>query len=119
MDNSVTVAHELCFRSFVHLVSAVRKPVRDFQGQIPLRVVVEEFDKYNLWAGNVGANSKHYETSLDYRLRDASLYKTQVSRISCPGGALHFRGILFPQSSVLIGGMNSLCWHLIRTAYYC
>lgn len=97
MDNRVRVAHDLCFKSFEHLVSAVRKPIRDFQGQIPLREVLEEFDKYNLWAGNVGANSRHYETSLDYRLRDASLYKTQVGRTSWPSGGVHwhmtFQGI--------------------------
>lgn len=42
--------------------------------------LLEEFDKYCLWAGNVGAghSGKTYKLSLDYRLREASFYKDQV-----------------------------------------
>lgn len=43
----------------------------------------EEFDKYKVWAGNVGApySRKHSQISLDYRLREASFYKTHVLRL--------------------------------------
>jgi hypothetical protein len=42
--------------------------------------LLEEFDKYCLWASNVGAghSGKTYKLSLDYRLREASFYKDQV-----------------------------------------
>lgn len=43
----------------------------------------DQFDRYKLWAGNVGAaHSGHtYALSLDYRLREASFYKEQVTRL--------------------------------------
>jgi hypothetical protein len=43
-------------------------------------VFLDEFDKYRLWAGNVGAahvGSKQ-KLSLDYRLRESTLYRDQV-----------------------------------------
>ncbi|KAI9769209.1 MAG: hypothetical protein M1840_004338 [Geoglossum simile] len=80
MEPSISDAHTKCFLSFVELLSAIENPVRDFRGQVPLEDVVEEFGKYKLWAGNVGAahSGKRYEISLDYRLKEASFYKTQT-----------------------------------------
>jgi hypothetical protein len=45
-----------------------------------LKDVQEEFDKYKMWAGNVGAahSAKSYEISLDYPLREASFLKNLV-----------------------------------------
>ncbi|KAF8535327.1 hypothetical protein BDD12DRAFT_797171 [Trichophaea hybrida] len=80
MDSLIADAHAKCFLSFLELISAIENPVRDFQDQAPLKDVLEEFGKYKLWAGNVGAahSGKRYQISLDYRLREASFYKTQV-----------------------------------------
>jgi hypothetical protein len=80
MEPLISEAHRKCFCSFAELISAIETPAKDFQGQATLKDVLEEFDKYKLWAGNVGAahSGKRYQISLDYRLREASFYKTQV-----------------------------------------
>lgn len=77
----ISQAHAKCYFSFAELIEAIKKPVRDFRGQLPLNQVQDEFDKYKLWAGNVGAahSEKRFELSLDYRLREANFYKNQVN----------------------------------------
>jgi hypothetical protein len=77
----ISEAHSKCYYSFEELIVAIQNPVRNFDSQLRLSQVQDEFDKYKLWAGNVGAAhwGKRYEISLDYRLREASFYKTQVS----------------------------------------
>jgi len=80
MANLISEAHAKCYFAFEDLIEAIKNPVRDFHHQMTLKQVEEEFDKYNLWAGNVGAanSGKRYQISLDYRLREASFYKSQV-----------------------------------------
>jgi hypothetical protein len=79
----VSDAYAKCYFAFGNLIDAIHHPVRDFEDQIPLKDVQEEFDKYKIWAGNVGAahSGKRYEISLDYRLREASFFKNQVLSI--------------------------------------
>lgn len=79
----ISDAHSRCCLSFEQLISGLQHPVRDFKEHLPVEAVQEEFDKYNIWAGNVGAAhaGKRYEISLDYRLREASFFKEQVSLI--------------------------------------
>jgi hypothetical protein len=55
MYTLISDAHAKFFLSFSELISAIEHPVRDFGDQTPLKEVLEEFDKYKLWAGNVGA----------------------------------------------------------------
>jgi hypothetical protein len=45
-------------------------------------IVDSEFDKYKLWAANVGAmhSGEQYDLSLDYRLRESPFYRDRVSR---------------------------------------
>jgi hypothetical protein len=76
----ISDAHAKCYFAFEDLIDAIQHPVRDFKDQVPLKDVQEEFDKYKIWAGNVGAahSVKRYEISLDYRLREASFFKIQV-----------------------------------------
>lgn len=76
----ISYAHAKCYFAFEQLVIALQHPVRDFGDQLPVKDVQEEFDKYKIWAGNVGAahSGKRYEISLDYRLREASFFKDQV-----------------------------------------
>lgn len=77
---SISQAHSKCFSSFSDLISATVGSVQGFADQAPLNDVADEFDKYKLWAANVGAahSGDLYKISLDYRLREASFYKTQV-----------------------------------------
>lgn len=81
-ESLISDVHAQCFVSFVALIDAIDNPVRDFRDQSPfiLNHVQESFDKYKIWAGNVGAAhaGKRYQISLDYRLREASFYKAQV-----------------------------------------
>lgn len=76
----ISDSHDKCFRSFAALITAIRHPVRDFGDQIPLWEVMNEFDRYKIWAGNVGAMHKgrQYQISLDYRLSEAAFYRQQV-----------------------------------------
>jgi hypothetical protein len=83
MAELVSSAHARCFFAFESLIRALKQPARDFQDQISPRDVQNEFDKYRIWAGNVGAahSGKRYEISLDYRLREASFLREQVSKL--------------------------------------
>ncbi|KAK0507602.1 hypothetical protein JMJ35_010125 [Cladonia borealis] len=76
----ISDSHDKCFRSFTALTTAIRHPVRDFGDQIPPWEVMNEFDRYKIWAGNVGAMHKgrQYQISLDYRLSEAAFYRQQV-----------------------------------------
>jgi hypothetical protein len=76
----ISHTHAKCYFAFEQLLDAIRHPVRDFGQQIPLKDVQEEFNKYKIFAGNVGAahSGKLYEISLDYRLREATFLKNQV-----------------------------------------
>ena len=81
MAPAISDRHFECFASFTKLVSAVEKSDRAFEDQAPTQAVLNEFDRYKVWAGNMGAAhfGKRYPISLDYRLREASFYKDQVS----------------------------------------
>jgi len=83
MAEIVSSAHARCFFAFESLIRALKQPARDFQDQISPRDVHNEFDKYTIWAGNVGAahSGKRYEISLDYRLREASFLREQVLKL--------------------------------------
>lgn len=82
MDICNSEAHAKCVSSFHEVVSAIENSVRDFQDEAPsiLEEMVESFDRYKLWAGNVGAayQGKYYENSLDCPREEGSLYETQV-----------------------------------------
>ncbi|KAI4157301.1 MAG: hypothetical protein LQ342_008398 [Letrouitia transgressa] len=79
----ISDSHHRCFLAFEQLVDALQHPARDLGDQIPLKDVQEEFGKYKIWAGNVGAahSGKRYEISLDYRLREASFLRHHVLRL--------------------------------------
>ena len=72
--------HDKCFWSFTALATAVKLPVRNYGDQIKPWEVMNEFDRYKIWAGNVGAmhRGRRYQISLDYRLSEANFYKQQV-----------------------------------------
>lgn len=76
----ISDSHAGCILTFKDLINTTQHPVRNFGDQIPLEDVKEEFSKYKVWAGNVGAahSGKRYEISLDYRLREASFLRDQV-----------------------------------------
>ncbi|ORY02184.1 hypothetical protein BCR34DRAFT_667757 [Clohesyomyces aquaticus] len=76
----ISDSHSKCYIAFESLVEALDRPSRDFSTQLPPKSIREEFDKYRIWAGNVGAphSGRRYDISLDYRLREASFLKKQI-----------------------------------------
>lgn len=72
---SIAQRHQECYSAFQDLCDAAQGSERHHDG------FSDEFDKYTLWAGNVGAahSGTAFKLSLDYRLREASAYKDQVS----------------------------------------
>jgi len=79
----ISNSHEKCFFAFQDLLDALQRPARDLGDQVRANDVQEEFGKYKIWAGNVGAahSGKRYEISLDYRLREASFLAHQVLKL--------------------------------------
>jgi hypothetical protein len=79
---SIVQAHFACldaFESFLELPALdPGSPRLDHQA------IRDAFDKYKLWAGNMGAmhSGEQWKMSLDYRLREASFYKVQVLTLS-------------------------------------
>lgn len=73
--------HFRCCHAFGELLKASASPVHESRGtQISHEIVESEFDKYKLWAANVGAmhHGDRYEISLDYRLRESPFYRDRV-----------------------------------------
>lgn len=82
MGGSIAESHTVCVDLFAALLSVIKQHPTSH----PLLEtdVQDEFDKYSMWAGNVGAafSGQNYRRSLDYRLREASFYKEQVCKSS-------------------------------------
>jgi len=74
-DHVIAQRHIGCHFAFQQLCEAAQGS-KEYHHHL-----LDEFDKYSLWAGNVGAgySGKTYKLSLDYRLREASFYKDQVT----------------------------------------
>jgi len=89
MHESIAQIHTHCVSIFIAFISALSSSYRWDDRD----AAQDTFDKYRLWAGNVGAmhSGTRYKSSLDYRLREASFYKDQVSRFhpKCTHGDLH------------------------------
>jgi hypothetical protein len=65
-------------KAFDNLLSSVLHSTLPMNSTQLRRDAIRERDRYQLWARNVGASSRKYKFSLDYRLRDALLYKDKV-----------------------------------------
>jgi len=78
MHESIAQIHTHCVSIFIAFIGALSSSYR----WDDRNATQDAFDKYRLWAGNVGAmhSGTRYESSLDYRLRESSFYKHQVSR---------------------------------------
>lgn len=72
MAKSISASHDECIKVFEELLSLSQST--DVSADIQ-----NEFGRYKVWAGNVGAAGHTYRISLDYRLKDASFYRDRVS----------------------------------------
>jgi hypothetical protein len=81
MESTISQAHSTCTVAFLAFIEALQSS-SDHQH---LDEAHDAFDRYRLWAGNMGAmhNGQKYRMSLDYRLREASFYKLQVFWLAC------------------------------------
>jgi len=86
-EATAAFAHAKCYRAFEELLVALQSPFRNYQDQLPVDEVAEEFQKYTIWAGNVGAarSGKDYKISRDYRFRESSFFKKHVSKFVFQG----------------------------------
>ena len=78
---AIASAHVRCQAAFESLIEASK--IDPTNNGIELEELHELSGKYKLWAGNVGAihHGKRYEISLDYRLREATLFRDQILQI--------------------------------------
>jgi hypothetical protein len=80
-DQAIAEAHFRCIDAFEALLDDVRAQAAGWR--LPEQGIHDVYDKYRLWAGNLGAmhSGQNWKQSLDYRLREASFYKVQVMAI--------------------------------------
>lgn len=74
----IVSAHLGCLQSFNRLLQLIPNSDLISPDTQLVKRVRDEFERYQLWAGNVGAGHSKYKLSLDYRLEDASFYSEQV-----------------------------------------
>jgi hypothetical protein len=68
-----------CGRYFHGLIEALPKSPR-FAAQVKSTEVIDEFDRFKSWAGNIAAHRKG-RRSLEYRLRDAPHLKEETRHL--------------------------------------
>ena len=80
MASTVAHWHGVCIQSFDKLSRALRSADPHREQQMPLSSVFDEYGRFNVWAGNIGAGAAG-RVSMDYRLREASHIKEQVIKL--------------------------------------
>ncbi|PNP61392.1 hypothetical protein FNYG_13875 [Fusarium nygamai] len=68
-----------CSSSFSRVIKSLGTSTSDANDGIPLKGIANEYSRFDVWAGSVGAkHPPHKRISLDYRLRDSSFYAARV-----------------------------------------
>lgn len=80
MADLVSSAHIDCICKFEKLLAETQSISPYYQGQVDSKTIRILLERYQLWAGNLGAghSGRNYELSLDYRLREASSLKSDM-----------------------------------------
>jgi hypothetical protein len=83
---SIAQAHFACIDAFKNLLDDDVPAYEHGPPRLDGQAMRNAFDKYKLWAGNMGAmhSDQQWKMSLDYRLREASFYKVQVVKSTLP-----------------------------------
>jgi hypothetical protein len=68
----------LCLEAFESLITVLSSPAALKRQDVNFNFV-DELDRFKVWAGNIGAHRRG-QSSLDYRLRDASHIQQRVLR---------------------------------------
>jgi hypothetical protein len=69
-----------CMQLFGLLCAAFDGAPTKYAEQMPLRTILDEFDRFKIWSGNLGARQKGH-ASLDWRLRDAEVMTTSIRKL--------------------------------------
>jgi hypothetical protein len=69
-----------CMHLFRLLCTAFDGAPTKYAEQMPLRTILDEFDRFKIWSGNLGARQKGH-ASLDWRLRDAEVMTTSIRKL--------------------------------------
>ena len=77
MPDTIVHWHDVCLEHFKKLCATLEENGHIYEQQIPLSLLADEYGRFNVWAGNIGAHQVG-RLSLDYRLREASHIKEQV-----------------------------------------
>jgi hypothetical protein len=79
METSISECHDNCEKSFEDLILALQEPERDFGEQLTLASIKEDYGRFKVWRGNVGAqHDPSRRISLDYRLRDSTFFRDKI-----------------------------------------
>ena len=86
MEDLISNHYLQCHSTFERLTDATSSEISRPAHRHAFANTSEEFVKFKLWAGNMGAAhaGSTFELSLDYRLREASFFKQQVSGVIDP-----------------------------------
>jgi hypothetical protein len=72
-------ATQKCMHLFGLLYTAFDGAPTKYAEQMPLRTILDEFDRFKIWSGNLGARQKGH-ASLDWRLRDAEVMTLSIQK---------------------------------------
>ncbi|KAF2422210.1 hypothetical protein EJ08DRAFT_484631 [Tothia fuscella] len=79
MDFSIKDCHDMCEDSFQGLINSSYNSARDYSAILSPSFTQEEFGRFRVWTGNVGAHiDPERRISLDYRLREAKFYRDKI-----------------------------------------
>jgi hypothetical protein len=80
-DNQLSIfgCQYQCVQAFENCIKALEHPIRAFNDHISITQVSEDYGRFKVWRGNVGAlHPATRRLSLDFRLRDAAIYRDMI-----------------------------------------
>lgn len=78
MATTIAEGYVVCCKSFDKLCEALQTSDGRYNEQMSLASVLDEYGRFNSWAGNIGAHRAYGRVSLDYRLREATEIREQI-----------------------------------------
>jgi hypothetical protein len=78
--STIASRYNTCATSFTWLNQLCIKPDYNYAEQVAPSAVQDEFGRFRVWAGNIGAH-RTGRVSLDYRLREASHMYQRVTEL--------------------------------------
>ena len=80
--NSIASQGWVCVKCFDHIISLLEDPGRENKADIKHLAVKDEFSRFKLWTGNIGAlQDACRKTSLELRLRKAPRVVDHIKKL--------------------------------------